>query len=111
VADASADRAAAAAQATGAEAMTDYRAMIGKVDAVSIAVPTIDHLRVARDFLNAGIHVLVEKPMTATLAEAEELLAVADRTGCVLASHPAVAAAIPLISGPAVHRGAPLSDF
>lgn len=117
VADASADRAAAAAQATGAEAMTDYRAMIGKVDAVSIAVPTIDHLRVARDFLNAGIHVLVEKPMTATLAEAEELLAVADRTGCVLAVghterfNPAVAAAIPLISAPRfieVHR---LSGF
>jgi predicted dehydrogenase len=113
VADVSGERAAAAAEAAGAEALTDYRAMIGKVDAVSIAVPTVDHLRVARELLEAGIHVLVEKPMTATLAEAEELLALADRAGRVLAVghterfNPAVAAAIPLISAPRfieVHR-------
>ena len=117
VADTSADRAAAAAAASGAEALSDYRDMLGKVDAVSIAVPTVDHLRVARDFLNAGVHVLVEKPMTATMAEAEELLALADRAGRVLAVghterfNPAVAAAIPLILAPRfieVHR---LSGF
>ena len=86
------------------------------MDAVSIAVPTVDHLRVARDFLAAGVHVLVEKPMTSTLGEARELL-VADRAGCLLAVghterfNPAVAAAIPLISAPRfieVHR---LSGF
>jgi predicted dehydrogenase len=117
VADQSIERATAAAQATGALAMTDYRQMIGQVDAVTIAVPTVDHITVARDFLNAGVHVLVEKPMTATLAEAEELLALADRLGRVLAVghterfNPAVAAAIPLISAPRfieVHR---LSGF
>jgi predicted dehydrogenase len=117
VADQSMERATAAAQATGALAMTDYRQMIGQVDAVTIAVPTVDHITVARDFLNAGVHVLVEKPMTATLAEAEELLALADRMGRVLAVghterfNPAVAAAIPLISAPRfieVHR---LSGF
>jgi len=117
VADVSSERAAAAVAANGGEAFSDYRELIGKVDAVSIAVPTVDHLRVAREFLSAGVHVLVEKPMTATLAEAEELLALADRVGRVLAVghterfNPAVAAAIPLISAPRfieVHR---LSGF
>lgn len=117
VADVSAERAAAASSANGCPAFSDYRDLIGLVDAVSIAVPTVDHLRVAREFLAAGIHVLVEKPMTATMTEAEELLALADRAGCVLAVghterfNPAVAAAIPLISAPRfieVHR---LSGF
>jgi predicted dehydrogenase len=117
VADLSTERAEAAASANGCPAFCDYRALIGQVDAVSIAVPTVDHLSVARDFLAAGVHVLVEKPMTATMAEAEELLALADRAGCVLAVghterfNPAVAAAIPLISAPRfieVHR---LSGF
>jgi predicted dehydrogenase len=117
VSDVSAERAQAAATATGAEACVDYRAMIGKVDAVSIAVPTVDHARVARDFLNAGVHVLVEKPMTATLAEAEALIALAEQVGRVLAVgqterfNPAVAAAIPLVTHPRfieVHR---LSGF
>jgi predicted dehydrogenase len=117
VADLSQERAEAAATANGCPSYSDYRALIGQVDAVSIAVPTVDHLRVARDFLEAGVHVLVEKPMTSTLAEAEEMLALADRTGSLLAVghterfNPAVAAAIPLISAPRfieVHR---LSGF
>ncbi|HUR20711.1 MAG TPA: Gfo/Idh/MocA family oxidoreductase [Vicinamibacterales bacterium] len=117
VADISPDRAQAAATANACPSFRDYSALIGQVDAVSIAVPTVDHLRVARDFLSAGVHVLVEKPMTSTLAEAEELLALADRAGCILAVghterfNPAVAAAIPLISAPRfieVHR---LSGF
>ena len=117
VADVSAERAEAASAANGCSAFSDYRSLIGQVDAVSIAVPTVDHLKVAREFLAAGVHVLVEKPMTATLAEAEELLALADAAGCVLAVghterfNPAVAAALPLISAPRfieVHR---LSGF
>jgi predicted dehydrogenase len=117
VADIAPERAEAAATAHGCPSFSDYRALLGQVDAVSIAVPTVDHLRVAREFLVAGVHVLVEKPMTSTLAEATELLALADRAGCVLAVghterfNPAVAAAIPLISAPRfieVHR---LSGF
>ncbi len=117
VSDLSAERAQAAAATTGAEVLTDYRSMIGKVDAVSIAVPTVDHVTVAREFLNAGVHVLVEKPMTTTLAEAEELIALAEKVGRVLAVghterfNPAVAAAIPLVKHPRfieVHR---LSGF
>ena len=54
------------------------------VDAVSVAVPTVDHHRVARVFLDAGKHVLVEKPMAVTLAEADDLIRVAAQHGVVL---------------------------
>ena len=63
---------------------TDYRELIGKVDAVSIAVPTVLHHVVARDFLNAGVHVLVEKPVTTTVEEAEELVTLAERAEVTL---------------------------
>ena len=53
--------------------------MIGKVDAVSIAVPTSDHYKVARDFLAAGVDVLIEKPICATLEEADELIELAKK--------------------------------
>ena len=61
------ERAQAAVAGTTAEALTDYRALFDRADAVTIAVPTVDHLRVASAFLERGIHVLVEKPMTASL--------------------------------------------
>lgn len=61
------------------QAVSNYRELLGKVDAVSIATPTISHHAVASEFLNAGVHVLVEKPFTTTVAEAEELVALADR--------------------------------
>src|SRR5690349_24899093 len=59
-----------AAAAAGVEALADYRALFGRVDAVVIAVPTVDHVDVARRFLERGVHVLVEKPMAASLADA-----------------------------------------
>jgi predicted dehydrogenase len=117
VVDLAPERANAAATANNCPSYSDYRALLGKVDAVSIAVPTVDHLRVARDFLGAGVHVLVEKPMTSTLAEAEEMRSLADKSGVRLAVghterfNPAGAAAIPLVSAPRfieVHR---LSGF
>jgi predicted dehydrogenase len=55
--------------------------LIGSVDAVSIAVPTAAHHEVARAFLEAGVNVLLEKPITRTLAEADELVALADAGG------------------------------
>jgi predicted dehydrogenase len=63
---------------------TDHRALIGKVDAVSIAVPTSDHCRTAKDFLDNGIDVLLEKPMAATLAEADEILRLSKMRGTIL---------------------------
>src|SRR3989304_8575821 len=52
----------------------DHRDLLGNVDAVSIAVPTALHYRITRDFLEAGAHVLVEKPMTATAGESAHLV-------------------------------------
>ncbi len=62
---------------------TDHRDLIGKVDAVSIAVPTSDHYRTAKDFLANGIHVLLEKPIAATLAEADEMLRLSEEHGAI----------------------------
>lgn len=56
----------------------DYRDMLEEVDAVSIVVPTSLHHTVARDFLNAGVHILIEKPITETQEEADELLRLAE---------------------------------
>lgn len=68
----------------GVQGLTDYRALLGKVDAVSIVVPTSLHHRVARDFLEAGAHVLVEKPITVTVEEADELIRIAKEKQRVL---------------------------
>jgi predicted dehydrogenase len=118
VADLSRERAeAAAAVAPRARVVTDARELLDHVDAVTIAVPTVDHLAVARPFLQRGIHVLVEKPMAASLAEAEEMLSLASASGAVLAVghterfNPAIALALPSLQTPRfmeVHR---LSGF
>jgi predicted dehydrogenase len=68
----------------GTQALTDYHELLGKVDAVSIVTPTPAHFPIARDFLNAGAHVLVEKPITETGVEARELIALAARHKRVL---------------------------
>jgi len=68
----------------GCQGLTDYRALLGKVDAVSIAVPTSLHFEVARDFLAAGSHVLVEKPITTTVEQADELIRLARERNRVL---------------------------
>lgn len=77
-------RAEEAARRLGAEAFDDHRALFGRVDAVSIAVPTNAHFDVARACLEQGIHVLVEKPITETLEQADALIALAERKGLVL---------------------------
>ena len=106
-------RAAAAAAATGAPARGDYRDILDKVDAVTIAVPTEQHRDVALPFLERGVAVLVEKPMARSLQEAQELVAAARAAGATLAVghteryNPAVAAVLPLVTSPRfieVHR-------
>ena len=62
----------------------DYRRLFGKVDAVSIAVPTSMHYAVAKEFLENRIHVLLEKPMTIDLEEGRELIQIAAREKCIL---------------------------
>jgi len=68
----------------GVPTFADHRELLGHVDAVSIATPTSLHHAVARDFLAAGAHALVEKPITATADEARELIALAASKGLVL---------------------------
>lgn len=58
-------------------AYTDYMPLLGKVDAVSIAAPTILHHKITKDFLSEGTHVLIEKPITVTVEEADELIELA----------------------------------
>ncbi|MBA3582353.1 MAG: Gfo/Idh/MocA family oxidoreductase [Gammaproteobacteria bacterium] len=65
-------------------AVQDYRDILEQIDAVSIAVPTRLHYQIAADLLRAGKHVLLEKPMTVTVAEADELIALAQQHHCVL---------------------------
>ena len=68
----------------GVACVANHRELLGRVDAVSVATPTASHHSVARDFLAAGVHVLVEKPITATADEARELIAIAAGRGLVL---------------------------
>jgi len=84
VIDADASRAAEIGAALGCAHGTEYKAWLGKIDAACIAVPTELHDRVARDCLEAGVHVLVEKPLARTLAEADALLEAARAKGLVL---------------------------
>lgn len=84
VVDTNPARAKEVAQECQTSAQTDYRAMFGHVDCVSIAVPTQLHATVARDFLMQGIDVLVEKPLTATGDEGRRLVNLAHERGCIL---------------------------
>ena len=69
----------AVAQSLGTAYFADHRELVGKVDAVTIAASTSAHFELARFFLENGVHVLVEKPMTRTSAEAAVLTELADR--------------------------------
>jgi predicted dehydrogenase len=77
VVDTDSRRAAAVAQECGTIAFADHNDLLEKVDMVSIAVPTHDHFSVAKDSLEAGCHVLIEKPITQTVEEANDLIEIA----------------------------------
>jgi predicted dehydrogenase len=81
VADSNVARAQQVAAALDCAAQTDFRALLGKIDAAFVAVPTALHREVVGAFLEAGVHVLVEKPLARTLEEADELLALARAKG------------------------------
>jgi len=113
VVDVNRARAEEIAAASGATPLFDYREVIDRVDAVTVAVPTELHAEVGCRFLNAGIPTLVEKPLARTLDEADALIAASARAGSTLAVghterfNPAVVAAAPLLTDPRfieVHR-------
>jgi predicted dehydrogenase len=84
VADVDGDVARSLAEAHGCAAAVDFRELQGLADAAIVAVPTQSHFEVARELLAAGVDVLLEKPIAATLEEGEELIALATRGGRVL---------------------------
>ena len=79
VCDTDLEAAAAIASEHDSNHFTDWRELLDKVDAVSIATPTETHCEIACAFLEKGVHVLVEKPIAATLAEADEMIAASDQ--------------------------------
>ncbi len=84
VADVDAARARAVAGELGCRAATDYRELIGDIDAACVAVPTALHREVVGACLEAGVHVLVEKPLARSLQEADALLGLARAGSLVL---------------------------
>ena len=79
VVDAHADTAKAIAAKLNVQGLIDYKSLLGKVEAVSIAAPTTLHYQIAKDFLAHGSHVLIEKPITVTVEEADELIELAQK--------------------------------
>lgn len=119
VVDANTEACAKVGAELGAEAVHDYREVLGRVDAVSIATPTPLHHPIGRAFLERGVHVLVEKPIATTLAEARDLVDAAKAHGCVLQVghlerfNPAIVAAAARLSRPRFvesHRLAPFKQ-
>jgi predicted dehydrogenase len=113
VVDTAPGRAEEVAARHGTTAFTDPREVLGKVDAVSVAVPTESHVDVALPFLEGRVAVLVEKPLAGSVAEVDRLIQASERSGAVLGAghterfNPAVTAALPLVSNPRfieVHR-------
>jgi predicted dehydrogenase len=113
VVDSNKERAVEIASASGSTALTDYRALLGQVDGVVVAVPTELHAEIAVPFLERGTPVLVEKPMSRTLADADLMIDAARAGSTVLAvghterHNPAVAIALRLVTSPRfieVHR-------
>jgi predicted dehydrogenase len=113
VVDTNKARAEEVAAASHTAPLTDARELAGKVDAITIAVPTEIHRDIALPFLSTGVSALVEKPMARSLAEADDMIAAAAKTGARLAVghterfNPAVAVARPLVANPRfieVHR-------
>ena len=115
IVDSDAARADAIAAQFGARAYRSLPEMLDtvRVDAASVAVPTVQHCAVAKALLQAGAHVLIEKPLASTLEEADDLIRAAREAGRIAQVghlerfNPAVRATVPLVTQPMffeVHR-------
>ena len=116
VADIDRERCRVVAADLNVDAVGDFHDLIGEVDAVSIATPTLTHFDIASTFLQHGIHVLVEKPVTATVDEVRDLVELADGKNVILQVghlerfNPALMALTPYVQDPQFiesHRIAP----
>jgi len=110
-------RAAQVSSELGLEAFGSLDALLDKVDAVSVVVPTPAHHAVTSKVLELGKHVLVEKPIAATLAEADDLLAIAARTGAIIQTghverfNRAIRGALPYVDHPRFIESDRLAPF
>jgi predicted dehydrogenase len=117
VADIDPARAEAVAKECGTVPFADYRALLAQTDAVSIVVPTIHHHQTAMTCLEHGVDILLEKPMTTTLTEADEVIALAAakrlivQVGHLERFNPAVLAVQPLLRNPLFIEAHRLSVF
>jgi len=106
VVDLDPDQAARVARDCGTRPFGDYRELLGQVEAVSVVVPTVHHYQVARDCLEQGVDIMLEKPMTTTLEEADRLIALAEagnrilQVGHIERYNPAVVALEGLLTRP-----------
>lgn len=119
VCDTDPDTAERIASEYGCESTTDWRKLLGNVDAVSIATPTETHADIACAFLGSGTHVLVEKPIAITLDEADRMIAAAQVSGTKLMVgqlerfNPAMVALRPHVTSPLyfeIHRVSPFPN-
>ena len=103
----------------GSEHFHDWRDLMGRVDAVSIATPTETHCEIACAFLDQGVHVLVEKPIAMTLDEADKMIAASALSGAKLMTgqlerfNPAMIALKPHVTRPLyfeIHRVSPFPN-
>jgi predicted dehydrogenase len=113
IVDPNADRAAKIAAEFSTKVFPDIESLAGLVDAASVAVPTVAHARAGCRLLELGIDVLVEKPVAASLSEADDLISAASRAGRILQVghlerfNPAIVAVMPVLNRPLyfeVHR-------
>jgi len=117
VVDTDRQRAAEVAARCGTEALYHHNDLLGRVDAASVAVPTFAHFQVSRDLLEGGVDVLIEKPMTTTVEEADDLIALSESRGRILQVghlerfNPAVAALRDYVDGPLFIESHRLSTF
>jgi len=117
VVDTNPKQAAEVARKVGTQAYNSHQDLMGEVDAVSIVVPTANHFSISRDFLVNHVDVLIEKPITASLDEAEALIELAEENGCIIQVghlerfNPAVVALDGIITQPRFIESHRLSQF
>ncbi len=119
VCDSDEENARAIGEKNNCDYFTDWRELLGKVDAVSVVTPTETHSEIACAFLENGVHVLVEKPFAKTLEEADKMIAAAQKTGAkLMVGHlerfnPAMVALRPHVDNPLyfeIHRVSPFPN-
>ena len=101
----------------GTEALADFRPLLGRVDAVIVAAPTLLHHQLGLEFLTRGVHVLMEKPLAPNLAQADELVKAARTGGAMLQVghverfNPALDAVLPHLDSPKYVEAVRASGF